>query len=145
MVVVAQGMNIEEKTTEDEILRNIGFRLRTNAQKDEWEKQNNTKQNCRANKKNLFCVERLQYVCLLCLTNEFAQYWNTFMKYAWSQPSNPSNLCNESEPVTDSRLAMVGEFTASTTAVILERLSLALKTPVSWPGEIWTELNHPYI
>lgn len=33
MVVVAQGMNTEEKTTEMEILRKIAFRLRTTAQR----------------------------------------------------------------------------------------------------------------
>lgn len=33
MVVVAQGVNTEEKTTEIEILRKSAFRLRTSAQR----------------------------------------------------------------------------------------------------------------
>ena len=44
MVVVAQGMNTEEKTTEMEILRKIVFRLRTSAQRMSGKKSVKQKQ-----------------------------------------------------------------------------------------------------
>ena len=44
MVVVAQGVNTEEKTTEMEILRKIVFRLRTSAQRMSGKKSVKQKQ-----------------------------------------------------------------------------------------------------
>ena len=44
MVVVAHGMNTEEKTTEMEILRKIVFRLRTSAQRMSGKKSVKQKQ-----------------------------------------------------------------------------------------------------
>lgn len=44
VVVIDKGRNTDEKTSEDEILRNIALRLRTNAQEDEWKENTEQKE-----------------------------------------------------------------------------------------------------